>query len=160
FAQQDQSEAKRAGIVSKAGAERREGARLIREEITRSVAELAKQEANWFVCVTLGEAFFGLGKYDEAHNGLVEKTKDLEVAEWQYETTARQLAALARLQSDPDLSEADFQKTPAAEALRKFLKGDEAAVLNTFRGKFGLGLSGGGFRASLFHIGVLAKLAE
>src|SRR5262249_51885026 len=29
-----------------------------------------------------------------------------------------------------------------------------------FRGKFGLALSGGGFRASLFHIGVLASLAE
>ena len=31
---------------------------------------------------------------------------------------------------------------------------------SAFRGKFGLGLSGGGFRASLFHIGVLARLAE
>ena len=29
-----------------------------------------------------------------------------------------------------------------------------------FLGKVGLGLSGGGFRASLFHIGVLARLAE
>ncbi len=30
----------------------------------------------------------------------------------------------------------------------------------SFRGKVGLALSGGGFRASLFHIGVLARLAE
>ena len=160
LAQEGEAEAKRAGIVSKAAAERREGARLIREEITRSVTEFAKQKADWWVCVTLGEAFFGLGNYAEADYWLIEKTKHLEVEEWQYESTARQLAALARLQSDPDLSETDFQKTSAAQALRTFLKGDEAAVLNTFRGKFGLGLSGGGFRASLFHIGVLAKLAE
>jgi predicted acylesterase/phospholipase RssA len=34
------------------------------------------------------------------------------------------------------------------------------AVRGGFEGKIGLGLSGGGFRASLFHIGVLARLAE
>ncbi|HEX3067014.1 MAG TPA: patatin-like phospholipase family protein, partial [Thermoanaerobaculia bacterium] len=34
------------------------------------------------------------------------------------------------------------------------------AVSALFGGKIGLALSGGGFRASLFHIGVLAKLAE
>ncbi len=44
--------------------------------------------------------------------------------------------------------------------LREFLGGETKAVLSTFRGKFGLGLSGGGFRASLYHIGVLARLAE
>ena len=35
---------------------------------------------------------------------------------------------------------------------------EAAAILLV--GKFGLALSGGGFRASLFHIGVLARLAE
>ena len=35
-----------------------------------------------------------------------------------------------------------------------------AARESAFIGKVGLALSGGGFRASLFHIGVLAKLAE
>ena len=39
--------------------------------------------------------------------------------------------------------------------------GDRAQGVSTaFLGKVGLALSGGGFRASLFHIGVLAKLAE
>ncbi len=37
---------------------------------------------------------------------------------------------------------------------------DEDMIHSAFRGKLGLALSGGGFRASLFHIGVLAQLAE
>ncbi len=37
---------------------------------------------------------------------------------------------------------------------------DEDMINSAFRGKLGLALSGGGFRASLFHIGVLAQLAE
>ena len=36
----------------------------------------------------------------------------------------------------------------------------EALVGSVFRGKLGIGLSGGGFRASLFHIGFFARLAE
>jgi predicted acylesterase/phospholipase RssA len=41
------------------------------------------------------------------------------------------------------------------------LLGDAAPLaLATHRGKVGLALSGGGFRASLFHLGVLARLAE
>ncbi|MEA2397059.1 MAG: hypothetical protein QOK25_615 [Thermoleophilaceae bacterium] len=45
--------------------------------------------------------------------------------------------------------------------LRAFLGEKMAAGARTaYRGKVGLALSGGGFRASLFHIGVLARLAE
>lgn len=44
--------------------------------------------------------------------------------------------------------------------LSAFLGDSEAAVTSVVRGKIGLALSGGGFRASLYHIGVLAKLAE
>ena len=36
----------------------------------------------------------------------------------------------------------------------------EACCASAFTGKVGLALSGGGFRAALYHIGVLAKLAE
>jgi predicted acylesterase/phospholipase RssA len=38
--------------------------------------------------------------------------------------------------------------------------GNSAAAMSFLLGKVGLALSGGGFRASLFHIGVLARLAE
>ena len=84
----------------------------------------------------------------------------LEIPEWEYESTARQLARLARLQSKRDLSEAEFEESAAGKALEKFLGKDNDGVRTAFRGKFGLALSGGGFRASLFHIGVLASLAE
>jgi hypothetical protein len=45
--------------------------------------------------------------------------------------------------------------------LRRVFGGNAAAGAGSlFAGKLGLALSGGGFRASLFHIGVLAALAE
>jgi hypothetical protein len=50
--------------------------------------------------------------------------------------------------------------TGAWEALEDFLGDRIQGVRTAFLGKVGLALSGGGFRASLFHIGVLAKLAE
>ena len=50
----------------------------------------------------------------------------------------------------------------AKAALADFLGGEAAAaaVEAALIGKIGLALSGGGFRAALFHIGVLARLAE
>jgi Patatin-like phospholipase len=43
---------------------------------------------------------------------------------------------------------------------RTLLPGAEDAILSVISGKVGLALSGGGFRASFFHLGVLACLAE
>ncbi|MEA2193355.1 MAG: hypothetical protein QOI73_3476, partial [Solirubrobacteraceae bacterium] len=77
------------------------------------------------------------------------KTEDL----WRQETTAMQIAALARLRGvaeDPD----------AVAALEALVGGHAGAVRRASIGKVGIALSGGGFRASLFHIGVLARLAE
>jgi hypothetical protein len=51
-------------------------------------------------------------------------------------------------------------RTAADAALRRYLGDLAPGVDRSFRGKLGLALSGGGFRASLFHIGVLAHLAE
>jgi predicted acylesterase/phospholipase RssA len=51
-------------------------------------------------------------------------------------------------------------ETGAWEALKEFLGDRVQGVRTAFLGKVGLALSGGGFRASLFHIGLLAKLAE
>lgn len=44
--------------------------------------------------------------------------------------------------------------------VKELLGGNATATLSFFHGKVGLALSGGGFRASLYHIGVLASLAE
>jgi predicted acylesterase/phospholipase RssA len=65
---------------------------------------------------------------------------------------ARQLAAIARLRHDPD------HQGAALQALSPLVSGGAARSL--LIGKVGLALSGGGFRASLFHVGVLARLAE
>jgi predicted acylesterase/phospholipase RssA len=173
LAQEEEAEARRAGLVSTAAEGRRAGARLIREEILRSVPPLLENPDlkwladEWWFYATLGEAYFGLGEhdpsnYDKAVEWLVDRpaAAGLEVPEWEYESTARQLAQLARLQHDPAITEEQFEQTAAGQTLAKFLRNDDKAVRSTFRGKFGLGLSGGGFRASLFHIGVLARLAE
>ncbi len=151
----------------------RDEARHIRGEIVQDVPPMAEVietkwlAGEWFYYSTVGEAHFGLGDFLRAHEWLVTKPEAAGVRppDWEFETTARQLANLARVQSDA----ADFTETPAWAAFKKFLsespmgKGGDVsaeAVRRLFDGKVGLALSGGGFRASLFHIGVLARLAE
>lgn len=178
LAHEEEVEGARLGVPVATATARRADARLIRREIVRSVPPLVAAQAwlkeAWWFHATIGEAYFGLRKYCHALRWLVVEPAaaglrvgfgqtapaGLDVPEWEYESTARQLARLASLQGRPGLSDAAFARTHAAEALRRFLQGEEKAVLSAFRGKFGLALSGGGFRASFFHIGVLARLAE
>lgn len=185
LARHEDESATRAGMVSQASVQRRHSARLIREEIIRSVPSLLQDPAygwlaeEWWFYATVGEAYFGLGQYDPANyemavDWLVTRpaqarlerrlgsaaTGALDIPEWEFESTARQLARLAMLQGAPGMTEQQFEESPAGLALAAVLRDDHEAVRSAFRGKFGLALSGGGFRASLFHIGVLACLAE
>lgn len=143
----------------------------------------AWMKSQWWFFATLAEAYFGLGRYDEAidtlrrfnqDNGLTHGGPPLEIVPpWEFETTISQLGMLAQLQADvveglrrfPDWTPpADFSADDLRERARRALHaylGDLAAGADrAFNGKLGLALSGGGFRASLFHIGVLARLAE
>jgi predicted acylesterase/phospholipase RssA len=126
----------------------------------RLAQDPALNQANWLL-VTLAEAFFGLGAYDQAGQWLA-KSKALEAAEWERQTTVRQLVAIARLQGlEPPPEKSDPAQWPAPwQALHQLLGADAAAAFSCYRGKVGLALSGGGFRASLYHLGVLARLAE
>lgn len=142
---------------------RRQQARELRERI---VAELPTRPAlpgkeylrsQWWFLVTLGEAYFGLGRHDEALFRLKEALLT-PFSEWEYESTARQLAALLVIAELQGLSHESL--LAARETLRAFLGNDSAVVEGVRLGKVGLALSGGGFRAALFHIGVLARLAE
>lgn len=185
LAQQEDEGAARAGTVSQASAQRRHSARLIREEIIRSVPPLRHYPdfgwlaEEWWFYATVGEAYFGLGVYDpsnyhKAVKWLVEEpgraglerraagatTGALDIPEWEFESTARQLARLALLQGPPRMTDEELEASLSGQALSLILGNDHEAVRSAFRGKFGLALSGGGFRASLFHIGVLASLAE
>jgi predicted acylesterase/phospholipase RssA len=151
------AEAERAGTVSDSAAPRRKQAAAIREDISKTLAGQAEQlpelKRKWWFLLTLAEAAFGLRRHGEASKWLEQARALPDVAEWQFESSARQLAMLARLQEGA-VSE------DARGVLERFLGHNAAAVQSTLEGKVGLALSGGGFRASLFHIGVLARLAE
>lgn len=108
---------------------------------------------NWWFKATLAEAYFGKGDYIEAGNYL-ELRHELQVPEWELEATARQLVALYNLIDNSSESK------PLAHQVIVELIGSKELVPSLSYGKVGLALSGGGFRASLFHIGVLARLAE
>lgn len=172
LAHQEEQEAEKAQVVSEVAVQRRAQARAIRAEIVEKVAPLVDRadtdwlQGKWWFYSAVAEAFFGMRDYEESIKWLRRGRDDAEargttVPPWEYESTARQLASLARLQ-DSAANAAGAPGTTetqqALAALEKFFGKHE--VQSAYIGKFGLGLSGGGFRASLFHIGVLARLAE
>jgi predicted acylesterase/phospholipase RssA len=81
---------------------------------------------------------------------------------WEIQSTFSQLLGIARAHGIPPPEDGDppGKWHPAWQALGALLKDDTATALRSYAGRIGLALSGGGFRASLFHIGVLARLAE
>ncbi|MCA1592876.1 MAG: patatin-like phospholipase family protein [Acidobacteria bacterium] len=181
LAHQEEQEAGKANMRSMSANRRRVRAKRIREDIIEKVAPLIDQQnppdwlaGQWWFYSTVAEAYFGLGPCDETdknhkdYKGYYEQAvhwlrrgqAEASPPTWEYESTMRQLATLARLQSPPDITEERLESAPAWQALKNFLGGHTAAISSTLVGKIGLGLSGGGFRASLYHIGVLAKLAE
>jgi predicted acylesterase/phospholipase RssA len=145
--------------------ELRQKARILREEMAAMVPRLGEKDSSledqyWYI-VTLAEIYFGLEQYEEAGNWLA-RAREAEAKEWERQTTFKQLVSLARLR-DCELPAEGSEVTtwhPAWRALHEFLQEDTEAALSCYRGKVGLALSGGGFRASLFHLGVLARLAE
>ncbi|HEY0760971.1 MAG TPA: tetratricopeptide repeat-containing protein [Pyrinomonadaceae bacterium] len=155
----EENEAGKAGRASLVAAGRRERAREIRQDIVDKVGSMINEPAHnwvaskWWYYATMAEACFGLQCYNDAIDWIAKGQAAAEkVYEWELETLARQLASLARLQTTDNLQ-------PARDALLKAFK-TEAITRTAFAGKVGLALSGGGFRASLYHLGVLAQLAE
>jgi predicted acylesterase/phospholipase RssA len=132
-------------------AERRERAKKLRERIQRDLPA----SGTWFNAATRAEALFGLGKYDEATEVLRHVGANTKRAPWELRTMAEQLAQLAYLREERPLEH---------PAIRMFfetlLPGASDAIRSVVIGKVGLALSGGGFRASFYHLGVLACLAE
>jgi predicted acylesterase/phospholipase RssA len=140
---------------------RRHEAIQIRRHLLRKLKRRARRPAgsqSWWLQMTLAEAAFGTGNYAAAKQWVTRASAvTVRPQDWQVETVARQLGAIARLNS----TDASREIAPAAkEVLKELLGGSSAAVTHAYVGKVGLALSGGGFRASFFHIGVLARLAE
>jgi predicted acylesterase/phospholipase RssA len=176
----EDAQAKQAGTIladavgtSETAARRRERARSIRNDLVQrlTVYYQSSQPAgtktdldrDWWFLTTMAELHLGLQEYDKARGWLDRASilwKDKKVEKWEFETTTKQLASLARLQHISSGETIPLKETEGWKLLRHFLDQNDDAVRTAFLGKVGLALSGGGFRASLYHIGVLAKLAE
>lgn len=143
-----------------AAAERVALASQIREAIISAVTVPATDTVDdYWPLVTVAEAAFGLGRFRQAEPLLKRAGAIADMPDWQKETTARQFAKLLRVRISLPTAGQD-EIADARAALAHLAGGDQQALINAYRGRVGLALSGGGFRASLYHIGVLAKLAE
>nr|WP_315255805.1 patatin-like phospholipase family protein [uncultured Flavobacterium sp.] len=121
----------------------------------------------------LAEAFFGLRMYKKALHFIELYTQD-KTENWQIKSFSKQLYNLANYQLkqkyQKSINKDPFQKNEIKEEgqnsclIALNLEADENIdaddVKHKQQHKLGIGLSGGGFRAALFHIGVLAALAE
>ena len=166
--------ARAAVLARRAGLDPRESPEVIRlrtradelrhqmlAEIPSVIAAASGAAEPYWLLATMGEIQFGLLNYVEARQWLV-RARNAPHSEWQLQTTYRQLLALARLQGVAPLAEMQSRSQwhPAWQAVGELLGEDTALAISGASGKTGLALSGGGFRASLFHLGVLARLAE
>jgi predicted acylesterase/phospholipase RssA len=141
--------------------QRKQKAREIRMQIRSRLSAVPESErSDWWSLATLAEACFGLRDYDGAREWLKKLAETKPPERWEYETTVKQLARLAMIQNEGDHAAEEFAASKSWSVLRDLVGADQAGLLTAFSGKVGLALSGGGFRASLFHIGVLARLAE
>ncbi len=148
-----------------AAEEKRRQASAIRQEIVDKLSDEAAQNPNYWIEVTLAEAHFGLGQFEEARPFLQAAGKRESEPEWRLEATTRQFASLARLleQRNPSPENGNPWSVLAVLLVPRMggdLKRAEAVVAALRNGKVGIALSGGGFRASLFHLGVLARFGE
>lgn len=119
----------------------------------------------WFL-VTHAEIRFGLEEFGAATE-LLGKVRGLKPDPWEIQSTVTQLLNLARWRNmvagsvlGAAFVDATVKSKGCKTALAALLGSEVDAAMEGFRGKVGLALSGGGFRAAFFHIGVLARLAE
>jgi predicted acylesterase/phospholipase RssA len=129
--------------------------KLYANQMRERILEGLAADGTWFNAATRSEAQFGLGEYGKA----TEEIKRVDVANkpatWELRTMAEQLAQLAYLRKERPLDDAGIRNF-----FETLLPGAGDAISSVFIGKVGLALSGGGFRASFFHLGFLACLAE
>jgi len=131
-------------------AQRRQIADNLRSNVLAQLPPPASDK--WWREASRAEAFLGLGKFKEAKKTIEGMSRP---EPWKLQVTARQMATLAHLRWPRP-----FENPEIKEVFDALLPGADAAVRSCFIGKVGLALSGGGFRASFYHLGVLACLAE
>lgn len=139
----------------------RRRAQELREEIRTALERSADLNDKW-VQATLAEALFGLRDYDGARAAYIAASTAM-CGVWERRTMFQQAVQLARAQNIPlpdSTADAPGGWPKVWQALWPILKEKTPAALRCYRGKVGLALSGGGFRAAFYHLGVLARLAE
>lgn len=144
------------GHASVAGAKAIEEARRIRETIIKdlpALVDVKDEKKKWWNAATRAEALFGLKRYKEAAAAIAAVT--MRPALWQMQATVQQLSTLAHLHDQQPLDNPEIR-----EFFDILLPGAGEVAGSAVLGKVGLALSGGGFRASFYHLGVLARLAE
>ena len=162
-------------------------ARLVREQIIRilrpygdGLKAFDEHQSRRWCLLTLAEAYLGTGDYKSAQFWTDQACGE-EAAPWVYEITGRQWATLIAIHKrfahpepntfarsdNPWVSAAGYDSKNAEDVLARLLLGDSTdpastpdSVDSVLIGKVGLALSGGGFRASFYHLGVLARMAE
>lgn len=159
LARLDEQTARAAGLEAHGVPALRSRARALRHDVlsrhgaAAEAAARAPDPAQWWLVATVAEAALGVGDHIRARHLLSASANLPDLPDWELESTVRQLTTLARLMD----VEADARS--AAEVVAEVVGRPTAHVLS-LTGRMGLALSGGGFRASFFHLGVLARLAE
>lgn len=133
----------------------REETRPLRIEILEKLTPLDKVTPGkkWWNGATRAEALFGLGRYEDAAVAIAAVVEHANILDLQ--TTTQQFATLAHLHTKRPLDNPEI-----LAVFKALLPSDAVSVRSALIGKVGLALSGGGFRASFYHLGVLARLAE
>jgi predicted acylesterase/phospholipase RssA len=159
--QDDASDAQRADL--------RRQARELRVELAQAMSDFAAtkkqqgQDIDWWLAASRLETHFALATDDPIQEQKVADqaafAATLHPSPWQRQSTAVQLLRLAGLHKRLTGKSAEIDARLQRVLSTAFGEQIHPAAM-ALDGKFGLALSGGGFRASLFHIGVLARLAE
>lgn len=119
----------------------------------------------WWVESTLLGTYFSLAcsnaKYAADLDRQAVVVAGFDVSPWELESSGSQLMRSARLRKQLEPERAAEIEGLLKKTMETAFRGEVAVHDNAgLHGKVGLALSGGGFRASLFHIGVLARMAE
>lgn len=160
--------ARRSGTSSGEAERLQKQAENLRQQMAKEIPALldnsqhSDPENHFWHLLTLAEVYFGLRNYVEALKWLTQANIE-QTDEWKQRTLFTQLVRIAHLQGlvPPKESDSPSEWDDAWKTLAVIV-GEQYAqrAFQAGSGKVGLALSGGGFRASFFHLGVLARLAE
>ncbi|MCX7176353.1 MAG: patatin-like phospholipase family protein [Proteobacteria bacterium] len=129
----------------------RNEAKTIRETYVAEL-ESRKSDSKWYFA-SLADGHFALDNYTQAGQYYAAASQAME-GDWERKTMFLQAVQLAGARGIP------LTDPKVLAAIQPILGERTAAALAGFRPKTGLALSGGGFRAAFYHLGVLARLAD